>query len=829
MKHSTYILNLSDPKAILAKVGGKSSSLARMARENLPIPGGFHITTEAYKEFIDSNNLQPFILSEVKRVNLSDSDSLNIAEQRIKEAFTKAEIPEKIVQAIITAYKNLDAVEPRVAVRSSATAEDLPDLSFAGQQETFLNIQEETKLNEAVKKCWASLWTARSIGYRTKNKVSHDDVSISVFVQIMVPADASGVLFTANPMTGNQNQMVINAAWGLGESIVGGTVTPDTIVIDKTKGKISKRDIATKEVMTVQINGGAKETAVPKEKQNKPVLNDKEIITLIRLAKKIEELFKLPMDIEWAITAGEIFILQARPITTLRPEIKIPERWRLPKGTYNAMRNNIVELMIDPITSLFGTLGINVVNNTMGRSMTKFFGKPNLVPKNLIITVNEHAYYNGSLKIWSMVQILFRGIGIAKRMFTGAVERWTEDARPRYKKLVKEIEIKKINELSNNELLNESKKLLEAAIEAYISIVSGIIPAAWMSEGLFTKVYNFFIKKRNDPPATVYLMGYDTIPIKADKSLYDIAKWYGKKEWQNHIRSYLEKYGHIIYNLDFATPVPADDPTPFIETCKAFLNKEIANPYNRQKKAEKQRIQATQDMHKKLKGVRLWLFRKTVTIAQKYAPLREDGLADVGLSYPLLRDLLKELGRRLSKNGLIKNSDDVFWITESEIENSIKLIAENKPLEDLSALVSKRKTFHQELKNIEPPKVLFWGIHPKTKQIKIHFTGEKIKGVAASPGQITAPASVIHGPEDFSKMKTGNVLVAPLTTPAWTTLFTRASAIVTDIGGPLSHGSIVAREYDIPAVLGTGSATKQIQDDQVITVDGSAGVILLKK
>jgi pyruvate,water dikinase len=233
----------------------------------------------------------------------------------------------------------------------------------------------------------------------------------------------------------------------------------------------------------------------------------------------------------------------------------------------------------------------------------------------------------------------------------------------------------------------------------------------------------------------------------------------------------------------------------------------------------------------RLKGLRLKLFRKYVASAQRYAPLREDGLADVGLSYPLLRQMLRELGRRFTSGGLIKQLDDIFWLTQDEVELAVARLDRDESLNSLSALVPQRKAAWRAARRLIPPMMLpHMKLFERIKTARKRRGGKDLlKGVAASPGCVTATARVLNGPEDFDQMQAGDVLVASITTPAWTPLFARAAAIVTDVGGPLSHGSIVAREYGIPAVLGTGVATKRIHSGQVITVDGSAGIVMLPK
>src|SRR5215472_15697123 len=231
-----FILALDDASATLERVGGKGASLARMAAADLPVPPGFHVTTAAYRRFVTENGLQDKILAAVSMVSAGDPAALEEASRQIGNLFAQSVIPHDIAGAIRQAYAGLGGGDLPVAVRSSATAEDLPEMSFAGQQETYLNMHGEAMVLDAVKRCWASLWTARAIGYRARQGIAQEDVSLAVVVQELVPAEASGILFTANPLTGARDQVMINAAWGLGEAIVGGQVTPDTVVVDKVSG-----------------------------------------------------------------------------------------------------------------------------------------------------------------------------------------------------------------------------------------------------------------------------------------------------------------------------------------------------------------------------------------------------------------------------------------------------------------------------------------------------------------------------------------------------------------------------------------------------------------
>src|SRR6266566_5371037 len=368
-----FILPLSDVSAHLSQVGGKGASLARMAAAGLPVPPGFHITTAAYRRFVTENGLQEKILAAVSGVSAAvtanQPASLEEASRQIGRLFANSVMPDEIAEAIRRAYAELGGDDLPVAVRSSATAEDLPELSFAGQQETYLNMHGAAMVLEAVKRCWASLWTARAIDYRARHGIAPQDVSLAVVVQQLVTADAAGILFTANPLTGARDQVMINAAWGLGEAIVGGQVTPDTVIVDKANGTIIEQNISEKDVMTVMTGRTGESTheePVPADQRTRAVLSPAQAAELARIGVQIEDLYGQPMDIEWALHDGRVSVVQARPITALpalpepaaRSHVTPAAEWKLPhpKGSY--IRSGPLELLPDPLSPLFATLGL---------------------------------------------------------------------------------------------------------------------------------------------------------------------------------------------------------------------------------------------------------------------------------------------------------------------------------------------------------------------------------------------------------------------------------------------------------------------------------------
>jgi len=865
---STYVLKLSDPQATLENVGGKGMSLAKMVQAGFPVPDGFHITTTAYRQFVTTNGLQTKILTALKAVDITLPSSLETTSATISKLFAEIPIPTDIASSITETYTALENRQS-VAVRSSATAEDLPEASFAGQQDTYLNIHGEEDLLEAVKKCWSSLWTARAIAYRIKNNIDQNTIALAVVVQEMVDAEAAGILFTANPINGHRDEMVINAAWGLGEAIVGGLVSPDTIVADKVTGKVKSYEVAEKTVITVRIEKGTNEEPLNDSRRSSKVLNEAQVIELVNISRKIESYYGSPQDIEWCHTDGRFFIVQSRPITTLPAlDVSAPTSWKLPKGAYAVMRNNIVELMADPLSPLFATLGLEAINTSLPRMMNESLGLGGILPDESIIVINKYAYNNGSVSAKGMVRLLFNMRKIARMMFTGAVERWTEHGRPHYFETVEKWSAKDWRSFSSGDLVKSARQLTEFAIDAYVALVSGVIPAAWITEAVFTNVYNRLIKRHDDPTAPTFLLGYDSLPIRADKSLYSLAEWArgypalaqclertptGQlvalcesgnvpgdvvpaiwDEWRMRFHQHLHDYGYMLYDLDFVHPVPADDPAPVLDALKLYMKEQGTNPYTRQRESAERREKAVSVMRERLKGLRLKWFNKYLTSAQKYAPLREDGLAEIGLAYPLIRQMLHEVGSRFVKHNVIPKVDDIFWLTQDEVLKTATRLDTGQSAQSLAEKIPQRKAEHRDALNVTPPMMLpqmkifgFDLMSLKDKRGRRN-KGDVIKGVAASPGQASGVARVLHGPEDFDQMKPGDVLVAPITTPAWTPLFAMASAVVTDIGGPLSHGSIVAREYGIPAVLGTGVATRRLNSGDNVEVNGAEGIVSIK-
>jgi phosphohistidine swiveling domain-containing protein len=618
----------------------------------------------------------------------------------------------------------------------------------------------------------------------------------------------------------------------------------------------------------VRVDGGTEEQPVPENQRQVPVLDDEAAAELARLGVEIEQLYERPMDIEWALEDGEFAIVQARPITGL-PEVVIPppNEWEPPEPKGRYMRTSVIDFMLDPLSPLFATMGISAYNECIQQvliDITNSEGKA--FPGDLIVTIRDYAYYkvNFSASEW---WALGRLVPPLPRLIRNGPKHFREVALPEYRDKVRSLEGKPIADMAAAEIWRDAHELIAAAMYHLSILQVDTLGAAAGSEGLFTAIYEKLFRQEGDPSASAFLMGYDSMPIRSEKSLYDLAQWaleqptlseYVLKteaaeladelssseapaevpheawmQWKRRLDEHLESFGHILYNLDFSKPIPAEDPTPQLENVKLFMRGGGVNPHERQEKSERRRKQVTEQLLERSRGLRGWAVRTALGWAQSVGEVREESIASIGLAYPRLRELLAELGRRMAKAGAIAEPREIYWLEEAEIENRLDALEKGEQLESMQEVIIHRKKIRQAEGRLMPPAQLPYSKTYMGIPIEAFLPGEggaegdRLKGVGVSGGKVTGVACVLHGPGDFDQMHPGGILVAKLTTPAWTPLFAMAGGVVTDIGGPLSHGSIVAREYGIPAVLGTGAATRRIQSGETITVNGTEGVVMI--
>jgi rifampicin phosphotransferase len=442
-----------------------------------------------------------------------------------------------------------------------------------------------------------------------------------------------------------------------------------------------------------------------------------------------------------------------------------------------------------------------------------------------------------------------------KKMLASGVKRWN-DIRNKLQETALKWSKQNLESLTALQLVDGVREIFGLTAEYYTVVQSGPIPNATSSEITFTRFYNSLVKRKEDPEGVTLLFGLENQALRAEKSLFDIAVWLREQpelidfmkqkpaeeivnlltssndnsrwdELRSRFAAYLAEFGHAIYDLDFARPLPINDPAPLVEAIKAYMAGTGSNPYERQREADERREKTIAVMTRRLDPLRRKWFFKLLKWAVDTAPLREDSIADLGLGHPQIRRLLEETGQRLAERKVIGCAQDVYWLKADELETLALKMDKDEQLEVFYEQIENRKAELQSLRHVTPPATLPKDSWMSRLMPRHDQKGDTIKGFASSVGKVTAPACVMFGPEDFYKMKQGDVIVAVTTTPAWTPLFTLASAVVTDIGGPLSHSSIVAREYGIPAVLATGVITRRVIDGQMITVDGGAGTVIL--
>ncbi|MBI1294393.1 phosphoenolpyruvate synthase [bacterium] len=863
--------------ADLPIAGGKGANLGELAHADLPVPPGFVITTPAYVRFVDHNQLQSAVMEATAGHTPTQQEALST---QIRSRFVQGTIPPDLAAEITRSYLRLiQDHAPAVAVRSSATAEDLPDASFAGQQETYLNVHGGEALLDAVKACWASLWTERAIAYRQRQRIGPDAVKMAVVVQVMAPANVSGVLFTANPNSGDRDEIIVNASYGLGEAIVSGAVTPDSFVLDRQSGAVKETRLGSKEVMIVPADGeSATETqTVVDALRTEPALSPSLLGELAALGLRVEAHFGgVPQDIEWSLADGQIWLLQARPITNLPPAPLKDVRWEPPRPNSIWMRRQVVEHMPEPLSPLFAELYLEEGLSKSFDEMALFMGKLadtelnvwDFVEPPFAITVNGYAYTIGSFQLRRELIPKFLGfyVQVLPKMIQHMVPYWRDNGLPTYLSTIEKWKSVDFNAAADEKLLQGMHDLavadavywFAAAVPLGLARVTDALLDSFLKEDVAGRLG----ADQPRPTSGSYLRGFPSKTLDAQMEIEQIARQIRAsaelarrvedapaqqllavlsaapegRPILDAIHGHLARYGHQIYSLDFVVPTQAEEPLPVLLSIKGALAHPAQDALAQQARLSAEREALIQRTNRVLGPLSGWFFRLFLGWAQRFSPYREEALFYVGAGWPVLRRLALELGRRLHAAGSLHSADHVFYLLTPELTAVSHAREDGVARADLADLARKRVQLREARKRLNPPLSVPADAQLKFGPIRLKMfeppapptvDGPMLAGVAVSPGTVTAAASVILSPSDFDKMTPDTILVCPTTTPAWTPLFSQARGLVTDIGGALAHGSIVAREYGIPAVMGTGIATQRIRSGQRIHIDGDRGTVTL--
>lgn len=864
----------------LPVAGGKGANLGEMARAGLPVPPGFVLLTPAYRAFVVANNLQGEIERLAAGVAAPDgagTTAVEAASAAIRALFDRGQMPPEVAEAVVRAYRELGGGP--VAVRSSATAEDLPGASFAGQQETYLNISGPEALLEAVRRCWSSLWTPRAISYRLRQGIGPAEVALAVVVQQLVPAEVAGVLFTANPVNGRRDQMVIDGAWGLGEAVVSGQVTPDHWVADAATGAIREQQVARKAVMTVRIGGGGEglpETAgggvlpgaggaatvpVPAELQERPVLDAAGVRALVEMGRRVAAHYGSPQDIEWAMAGGRFYLLQARPITTLYP---LPAPEPPPEAGLRAyICFNILQGFVEPFTpmgvALFarlahgpaalmgfrlppelpppafkvaaGRIYLDVTSLLQSRRARPFLQRfPALLDRPTaeilqLLAAREPELAPGEKPFPARPPLGFL-LKLALRGLWGVVQPHATRRRAlaACEAMFRELEAE-AGRLRG--LAARQRFVQEMPAELFRRILPRLFPA--VIPGLLAR---FKAEARVEEwlgdaaPFRPVLRSLPHNPTtEMDLDLWRLSrtlKAEGAGPSPDHlgVQAFLRRYGHrAVREIDVGMPRWSEDPAHVLNVLRTYLShSEGADPeaHFRQGEAEAEAAAAAlvERVRREKGPVRASFLRFLLSRTRATAGMREYPKFYAVRFIALHRRVLLGAGEELVAAGRLERPEDVFFLDIGDLTAP----------GDLRARVrANRAAYERELARRAVPRVVT--SRGETFYVAPGTATGALLGTPASPGVYEGRVRIIYDPRG-AQLEPGEVLVAPGTDPAWTPLFFSAGALVMEIGGTMSHGSVVAREYGIPAVVGVTGATERLRTGQRVRVDGEAGQVI---
>ncbi len=806
--------------------GGKGANLGELIRVGFTVPDGFVVTTLGYDDFIGQNNLAP-VIARYLAAPQSNSTSL-------LDAFDQSAFPPGLAQVILAAYSRLG--RGPVAVRSSATAEDLPEAAFAGQQDTYLNVIGPEALLQAIKSCWASLWNSRAVAYRQRQGVENAGVKLAVVVQCMLPAAVAGVMFTANPITGDRQQVIVDGSPGLGEAVVSGKVTPDHfILIHRRFGwHITERVLGKREVIVrPRPEGGTEQIAVP-DPGNLPLLPDRALYRLASLGASIQRHFGSPQDVEWAYAGGKLFILQARPMTAL-PEpparLSIIQRMvannfveMLPERPYPLDLDTWLPALDSAVNPIFAMLGLDWKLHWLFEEedgvILRYCARLPRPTWKVLLAPARLAWlglrYN-PLK-WQSDALIPKVLERARQLQSRDLRTLSWDELPTLVLAVQQISAQVGGEIRQHYFPRAAFAALR------LRLLLAILGQSSSFGTLFTGVENKTLEMnraleslaqrvRSTPDLLILFSSHPAAEIYAD--LDNISSG---REFKVAFHRFLDQYGHretlISSTLE---PTWKDAPGLALGIVKTYAMSPTPPP------TAPPAWQAARDSvlrHPLLRFAPLRdLFEHLLAESRLLLQVREDTHFYATLPMPIFHSMFLEFGRRLVAAGLLETPADVYHLRLAELEQAGRLLPPASSTGGgLQAMIERRKQLRLSLAGTPLIRV------PRPAPLP-RDAGALLVGMAGSPGVADGPVRLVRDNSEFGKLMPGDVLVAPYTNPSWTPLFQRAVAVVVDTGSLASHAAIVAREYGIPAVMGTVVGTQAFHDGDWVRVDGTHGTV----
>lgn len=886
------VLPFDSPAATLENSGGKALNLVRLTRAGFSVPPGVIVTTDGYRAFVAANGLDAVIAARTQGLDPADAAGLETASQSIRAAFRAGSLPPDLARELHE-VANAWAHVP-LAVRSSATAEDLTDASFAGQQDTFLNVLGLEPLLAAVVECWSSLWTARAIDYRLRNAVDGASASVAVVVQELVASEVSGVMFTANPLTGHRGQTTIDATPGLGEALVSGQVEPDHWVVDTASGTIVEAVRGSKAVRTVAVPGGGVTTAASEDRQGL-CLTDDQARSLTRLGARIQAEYGVPQDIEWALADGRLRVLQSRAITSLYPlPSDDPRSMWFSFGAFQGLLapitplgRDVLRLLVSRAAEIFGYPDVRpddiaILHSAGERFWIRIDGVlrhpiagPKILPRVLAMVepgtlsivrrlAAEPAFAPTSSRpglpvrlatsfLRSMPGRLARSLRRPART-REAFERFVENEVTDVARAARAVDalgtpaarcagrvrlVRSLGSLPLRRVLPEFAPIMAPGVimmgalmdlgrtiggekgRALAAVCLRALPGN-VTTAMDLALWRTSREIAADGPSRAAFVGTGADVLARrylEGALPDVA--------QRSLGSFLATYGmRGLGELDLGTPRWRERPSDVITMLQGYLAIDdpakapdaLFDAAERDAAAALEQLLALAAENDPL-GIRRRQVRFLVSRLRGIFGARETPKFTIIRIFGILRAGLLATGRDLVEAGRLDAPEDVAYLHLDELAAAFSSGI------DLRALVVERTAVRErELRRRQVPLVIVGD--GRTFLTGISDVPGSITGSPVSPGVVTGRVRVVRDPT-AAALEPGEIMVCPGTDPSWTPLFLTAAGLVTEVGGMMTHGSVVAREYGIPAVVGVPDATTRLVTGQLIRLDGSTGLIEL--
>jgi pyruvate,water dikinase len=865
---SSYVLSFQDiDKTKLPVVGGKGANLGELAKiEGIQVPDGFCISTEAFKRILQGTPLINELLEKLSVLKAEQREAISELSTSIRKAIKVAAIPSAIredVAQLLARFGRNNAY----AVRSSATAEDLPTASFAGQQDTYLNVMGKEEILKHISKCWASLFTDRAVIYRAQNGFDHRKVYLSVVVQRMVFPQVAGITFTADPVNGNRKVVSIDASYGLGEALVAGLVNADVYKV--RNGEVIDKKISTKKLAIYALhNGGTKEQAIEPELQNKQALTDEQIVQLEHIGRKIEAHFNRPQDIEWCLLDGTFYIVQSRPITTLFPVPEINDQENhvyVSTGHQQMMTDAMkplglsVHMLIGPphMRTAGGRLFVDVTAGLASpasrENLLDVMGQGDPLIKDALLTVLERGNF---IQLQPEDGREFTKIKSNKGMTAAAIQAQAGDDPAVCARLIAKSQAslaalkQNIQTITGDAvfdcILGDVQYLKNNFLETLHAVLAGMNAAAWLNE----KIKEWLEEKnvvdtlsQSVPNNITSEMGLQLLDVadvirpypeviawlqqvKDDNFLQELPALNGGQQAHDAVMFFLNKYGmRCAGEIDITRTRWREKPVTLVPLILGNIrNQEPGASKRKFEQGLQEAVKKEQEILTRLKQLpdgelKAAEAKQMIDVVRNFAGYREYPKYDVVNRYFFYKQALLKEAERLLQSGVINETEDIFYLTFEELREVVR----TNTLDH--AIINKRKEEYRLFEKLTPPRVITSdGEMLSGKYKREDLPAGAIIGLPVSSGVIEGRARVILNME-AANLEEGDILVTTFTDPSWTPLFVSIKGLVTEVGGLMTHGAVIAREYGLPAVVGVENATKLIKDGQRIRVNGTDGYV----